>query len=208
MRKILTSLLLAGLTAVPLRAAETASHDNRLYFVVGESDDISKIPISLHLENPSISITAIEMYLTFPEQVTIVSNELATRAIGTHTITEGDTQRGYFVSVASEGVKNFSDIDGVVCTILCDFSSLNDGDYSVTASGIFAVGVNNNEVTSYITDDQCKTITKDNNIVTGIEKATPNTIQGTLEIYNIQGIRLNEPQKGQINIINGKKVIL
>lgn len=110
--------------------------------------------------------------------------------------------------MASEEVDAFVGTDGAVCTLICDFSALQDGDYSITASGMFAVGVNNEEVTSYTTSDQDEQITKRDDVVTGIETVDLETSNGCLEIYNLQGVRLKEPQKGQINIINGKKVVL
>ena len=193
---------------IPMRADENSTHDNRLYFTIDNSTNLTRVPISLHLENPTVSITAVEMYFTLPTGVNIVSNQLGERVESTHQITEGDTSRGYFVSVASEEVDAFVGTDGVVCTLICDFSALQDGDYNITASGMFAVGVNNEEVTSYTTSDQDEQITKRDDVVTGIEAVDFETSKGCLEIYNIQGVRLKEPQKGQINIINGKKVVL
>lgn len=61
MKKIFTLLLFAVAAIVPLQVVETDSHNNRLFFTVGESDDITQVPLMLHLENPSIGITAVEM---------------------------------------------------------------------------------------------------------------------------------------------------
>ena len=206
MKKGLILLLLALVAVSPLQAQESTSHDNRLYVTIGESEDISRVPVTLHLENPSIGITAVEMYLTLPEGAVITSSELGARSTGTHAITDGDTPRGYFVSVASEGVKNFAEISGEICTLMCDFSTLADGDYELKASGMFAVGVENDVITSYITADQTEVYTKNGDKLTGLDEVKAET--GVLEIYNLQGIRLAEPQPGQINIINGKKVIV
>ena len=205
MKKGLILLLLALLVISPLQAQESTSHDNRLYISVGESEDISRVPITLHLENPSIGITAVEMYLTLPEGAVISSSELCTRSAGTHTITDGDTPRGYFVSVASEGVKNFADTSGEICTLMCDFSTFDDGDYELKASGMFAVGVESDVITSYITADQTEVYTKNGDKLTGVEDVKAET--GVLEIFNLQGIRLAEPQLGQVNIINGQKQV-
>ncbi len=206
MKKVLLNFLLVLSAILSLQAVETDSHDNRLYITVGESGDLTQVPISLHLENPTIAITAIEMYLTLPEGATVLSSELATRADGIHAITKGDTPRGYFVSVTSENLKTFSSTEGAVCTLMCDFSALTDGDHTITASGMFAVGVEGDIVTSYTTSSQDETFTKTDDMMTVTE--TVKEDKGVLEIYNLQGIRLKEPQKGQINIINGKKVIL
>jgi hypothetical protein len=71
---------------------------------------------------------------------------------------------------------------------------------------VFAIGVADDIVTCYTTDGQEEQFTKSENTMTAIDKIAPNA--GSLEIYNLHGIRLKEPQNGQINIINGKKVIL
>ena len=191
-----------------MRADENSTHDNRLYFTIDNSTNLTRVPISLHLENPTVSITAVEMYFTLPAGVNIVSNQLGERVESTHQITEGDTSRGYFVSVASEEVDAFVGTDGVVCTLICDFSALQDGDYSISASGMFAVGVDNESVTCYTATDQDETMTKRDGTMTGVDAINVDESEGRLEIYNLQGVRLKEPQKGQINIINGKKVVL
>ena len=205
MKKGLILLLLAMVAISPLQAEESTSHDNRLYVTIGESEDISRVPVTLHLENPSIGITAVEMYLTLPEGAVVTSSELGVRSAGTHTITDGDTPRGYFVSVASVDVNNFADTSGEICTLMCDFSTLADGDYEFKASGMFAVGVENDVITSYITADQTEVYTKNGDKLTGLDEVKAET--GVLEIYNLQGIRLAEPQPGQINIINGRKQV-
>jgi hypothetical protein len=71
---------------------------------------------------------------------------------------------------------------------------------------MFAVGVDNESVTCYTTSDQDETMTKRDGTMTGVDAI--NESEGRLEIYDLQGVRLKEPQKGQINIINGKKVVL
>lgn len=208
MKKMFTSLLFAVAAIVPLQAVETDSHDNRLFFTVEESDDITQVPLMLHLENPSIGITAVEMYFSLPDGVTVNSSELTSRSNTTHDVFDGETPRGYFVSVSSETIKCFTDNEGVVCTLLCDFSTLSDGEYTISASGVFAVGVNGDVVTCYTAADQTDQYTKGDGTITGIETVISDASTGTLEIYNLQGIRLNEPQKGTNNIINGKKVLV
>lgn len=208
MKKFLSFLLFASVVVLPSRADEITNHNNRLYFTVDNIGDIANVPVSLYLENPTLSITAVEMYLSLPEGVTIKSSQLDSRVESTHEITEGDTAMGYFVSVASEAVDTFAGVNGAVCTLMCDFSQLQNGDYIISASGMFAVGVNDDIVTSYIAENQSKQITKQDDVLTGIDTVNADTLDARLEIYNMQGVRLNEPQKGQINIINGKKVIL
>ena len=206
MKKFITTLLFVLATCITTTAAETDLHDNKLYIAVGESEDLSQVPIDLHLENPTINITAIELYLTLPEGVYVGSVKPTSRSAANHVITAGDTPNGYFVSIASEKIESFENTDGAVCTLYCDFTPLADGDYTISASGVFAIGVADDIVTCYTTDGQEEQFTKNEGLITEIDKIEPNT--GSLVIYNLQGFRLKEPQNGQINIINGKKVIL
>ena len=208
MNKFLSLLLLASAIVAPIRADEISSHNNRLYLTVDNGVDIANVPISLNLENPTTSITAVEMYLSLPDGVSVKSTQLSDRVESTHEIVSGDTSEGYFVSVASDEIDAFVGTDGAVCTLICDFSGLQDGDYIISTSGVFAVGVSGETVTSYTAIDQDEQFTKQDDVLTGINAIGTDASDGRLEIYNIQGIRLKEPQKGQINIINGKKVVL
>ena len=208
MKKFLTLLLFASIVAMPLRAVEVESHDNRLYFTIDECDDLTLVPITLHLENPSIDITAIEMYLSLPEDARIFTIESTPRSKTNHEIIIGNTLNGLFVSIASENVEKFEGVDGAVCTIYCDFSALADGNYTISSSGVFAVGVTDEDVTCYTVTNQEEQFSKSDNGISGIKSIASNASNGSLEIYNLQGIRLNKLQKGQINIVNGKKVIL
>lgn len=208
MKKILLSLLTLFSGLLSLQAAETDSHNNRLYFTVAETADITHVPIILHVENPSINITAVELYFTFPGGVVVASRQLNERALDSHELTDGNTDNGYFVSIASEQNEAFANNSGSVCTFYCDFSSLADGDYAITASGVFAVGINNHKVTCYTVEDQTSHYTKHNGSLSGIDSIITDESNGLIQIYNTQGIKLREPQKGQINIINGKKVVL
>ena len=208
MKKFLTLLLFASIVAMPLRAVEVESHDNRLYFTIDECDDLTLVPITLHLENPSIDITAIEMYLSLPEDARIFTIESTSRSQANHEIIIGNTLNGLFVSIASENVDKFEGVDGAVCTIYCDFSALADGNYTISSSGVFAVGVTDEDVTCYTVTNQEEQFSKSDNGISGIKSIASNASNGSLEIYNLQGIRLNKLQKGQINIVNGKKVIL
>lgn len=208
MKKLLISFLFAFMAWGPMQAVETDSHDNQLYFTVGESKDLTLVPISLHLENPSIDITAIEMYLSLPEGARITTVESTPRSETNHEITISSTLKGLFVSIASDKVESFEGVEGALYTIYCDFSALDDGNYTISSSGVFAVGVDDEAVTCYTTANQEEQFSKKGNGVSGIESITPNDTNGSLKIYNLKGVRLEEPQKGQINIINGKKVIL
>lgn len=207
MKKVLLNFLLVLSAIMPAQAEDTTAHDNRLYFTLGESSDLSRVPITLHLENPTIAITAIEIYLSIPSGATISTGTLDTsRCTTSHELTEGETAGGHFVSIATPDLKPITGTSGAVCTWTCDLSSLADGDHTITATGMFAVGVATGEAVSYTAEDQNHVFSKNGDTMTGIEAVRAD--EGKLVIYNLQGVRLKEPQKGQINIINGKKVIL
>ena len=192
----LTTLILSLLVALPMLAQ---THDNRLYLTVGEITD-NKVELSLHLENPSIALTAVELYVTLPEGAALSAGSLTARA-AQHTLTEGNTENGHFISIASSALATFTGNDGALCTWVCDLSQLAAGKYSILTTGLFAVGVGeDNTITAYTAEDQTLGTT------TGI--AAPTSDTGKLVIYNMQGQRLSAPQKGQVNIINGKKVLL
>ena len=180
------------------------THDNRLYLTMGEVTE-NQVELSLHLENPTIALTAVELYVTLPDGATLGTGSLTARA-AQHTLTEGNTENGHFISIASSSLATFTGNDGALCTWVCDLSQLEAGNYNILTTGLFAVGVGKgNAITAYTAESQALPIT-----ITGTSTsiAAPSSSCGTLTIYNMQGQRLNAPQKGQINIVNGKKVLL
>lgn len=196
MKRTLQTLLLA-LVALPM-LAQAVEHDNRLYLTVGEITENRQVELSLHLVNPSTSLTAVELYLTLPEGATLSAGSRTTRATN-HTLTEGTTDKGHFVSLASAELATFTGTDGVLCTWSVDLSSLATGDYDITATGLFAVGVGaDNAITAYTAEDQTLGTT------TGI--AAPTSDTGKLVIYDLGGRRVENPTKG-VYILNGKKIL-
>ena len=197
MKRTLQTLFLA-LVALPM-LAQAAEHDNRLYLTVGEITE-NQVELSLHLENPSIALTAVELYLTLPEGATLAAGSLAASAVQ-HTLTEGNTENGHFISIASSSLATFAGIDGALCTWVCDLSQVSEGDYDITASGLFAVGVADGAVTAYTAEEQTLHIVS---TPTGI--AAPTSEIGKLIIYDLSGRRVESPTKG-LHVVNGKKVI-
>ena len=194
-------IILSLLVALPMLAQ---THDNRLYLTMGEVTE-NQVELSLHLENPTIALTAVELYVTLPDGATLGTGSLTARA-AQHTLTEGNTAEGHFISIASSALATFTGNDGALCTWVCDLSQLEAGNYNILTTGLFAVGVSEgNAITAYTADEQALPIT-----ITGTSTsiAAPSSSCGTLTIYNMQGQRLNAPQKGQVNIINGKKILL
>ena len=188
-------IILSLLVALPMLSQ---THDNRLYLTVGEITENRQVELSLHLVNPSTSLTAVELYLTLPEGATLSAGSRTTRATN-HTLTEGTTDKGHFVSLASAELATFAGTDGVLCSWNVDLSSLATGDYNITASGLFAVGVGtDNAITAYTAEDQTLGTT------TGI--AAPTSDTGKLVIYDLGGRRVENPTKG-VYILNGKKIL-
>ena len=203
MKRALQTLFLA-LVALPM-LAQTEEHDKCLYLTVGEVTENNQVELSLHLENPAIALTAVELYVILPDGATLSAGSLTARA-AQHTLTEGNTENGHFISIASSSLATFAGIDGALCTWVCDLSQVTEGEHELLTTGLFAVGVDaDNAITAYTTEEQKLPIT-----ITGTNTsiAAPSSSCCTLTIYNMQGQRLSAPQKGQVNIINGKKILL
>lgn len=205
MQKLLS--LLALILTLPLWAQETATHANRLYFTMGESNDRSQVPLTLYLESPTIALTAVEVYITLPDGATLDTGTLSDRAAA-HSLIEGDVNTARFVSIASPELAVFGSSDAPLCTWTCNLSSLANGTHTITATGMFAVGVNNEEVTSYAVADQSIEVKIDGTTTEVFKVKTEN---GELKtVYDLQGRKVkteNGELKG-IYIINGKKVKL
>ena len=193
----LTTLILSLLVALPMLAQ---THDNRLYLTVGEITENNQVELSLHLENPTIALTAVELYVTLPNGATLGTGSLTARA-AQHTLTEGNTAEGHFVSIASSALATFTGTDGALCTWVCDLSQLAAGEYSILTTGLFAVGVGtDNAITAYTAEDQTLGTT------TGV--AAPTSDTGKLVIYDLGGRRVNGVTEKGVYIINGKKTLL
>ena len=206
----LTNLIIAFLLALPL-SAQDAMHDNRLYITIGETGNLTKVPLMLHLDNPTIDITAAEAYIAMPENAILGDGVLYGRAEN-HELVEGDVEGVRFVSIASPSLSVIENGNEIICTWLCDFSQLSDGEHTITATGMFAVGVNDAGVTSYTVAEQSLTIEIDSN-TTGVEKVESRNEKGEMgdekkEIYDLGGRCVKEITAKGIYIVNGKKIKL
>ena len=206
----LTNLIVALLLALPL-SAQDAMHDNRLYITIGETSDLTKVPLMLHLDNPTIDITATEAYIAMPENAILGDGVLYGRAEN-HVLVEGDVEGARFVSIASPSLSVIENGNEIICTWLCDFSQLSDGEHTITATGMFAVGVDNAGVTSYTVAEQSLTIVIEGN-TTGVEKVESRNEKGEMgdekkEIYDLGGRSVKEITAKGIYIVNGKKTVL
>ena len=206
----LTNLIIAFLLALPL-SAQDAMHDNRLYITIGETGDLTKVPLMLHLDNPTIDITAAEAYIALPENALLGNGVLYGRAEN-HELVEGDVEGVRFVSIASPTLSVIKNGDELICTWLCDFSQLANGEHAITATGMFAVGVDDAGVTSYTVAEQSLTIAIEGN-ATGVEKVESRNEKGEMgdekkEIYDLGGRSVKEITAKGIYIVNGKKTVL
>ena len=196
--------LLTFLSVLPLSAQETL-HDNRLYFTIGETGDLTKVPLMLHLDNPTIDITAAEAYIALPEKALLGDGVLYGRAEN-HELVEGDVEGVRFVSIASPSLSVIENGNEIICTWLCDFSQLSDGEHTITATGMFAVGVNDAGVTSYTVAEQNLTIEIESN-TTAIEDMKEQRAESK-DIYDLGGRSVKEITAKGIYIVNGKKIKL
>ena len=200
----LTNLIIALLLALPIMAQD-ATHNNRLYFTIGETGDLTKVPLMLHLDNPSIDITAAEAYIALPEKALLGNGVLYGRALN-HELVEGDVEGVRFVSIASLSLSVIAKGNELICTWLCDFSQLADGEHTITATGMFAVGVDNAGVTSYTVAEQSLTIVIEGN-TTAIDEMKEQRAESK-EIYDLGGRSVKEIAAKGIYIVNGKKIKL
>ena len=197
-------LMLAFLLALPL-LAQDATHNNRLYITIGETGNLTKVPLMLHLDNPTIDITAAEAYIAMPENAILGDGVLYGRAEN-HELVEGDVEGVRFVSIASPSLSVIENGNEIICTWLCDFSQLSDGEHTITATGMFAVGVDDAGVTSYTVAEQSLTIEIESN-TTAIEDMKEQRAESK-DIYDLGGRSVKEITAKGIYIVNGKKIKL
>lgn len=199
----LTTIILSTLAILSLWA-QTEEQYNRLYITISEITENREATLTLKLENPFITLTAVELYLTLPEGSTISPGTLSARAIS-HELKEGPVEGRHFISIVSPSLTNFTEFDGDLCTWQCDFSQVPNGEHTLLVSDIFSVGVNDESITPYTTIKQIIPV-----IINDTKTTLFNPIEHSKEfiIHNIHGHQLNTLQKGEINIINGKKVKL
>ena len=186
-------------------SAQEATHNNRLYFTIGETKDLTKVPLMLYLDNSTIDITAVEAYIAMPENTLLGDGVLYGRAEN-HELVEGDVEGVRFVSIASPSLSVIENGNEIICTWLCDFSQLSDGEHTITATGMFAVGVNDAGVTSYTVAEQSLTIEIESN-TTAIEDMKEQRAESK-DIYDLGGRSVKEITAKGIYIVNGKKIKL
>ncbi|MGN1213766.1 MAG: hypothetical protein ACI4TR_02615, partial [Bacteroidaceae bacterium] len=150
MRKIFTLFALATFMFVAKSSADIVEPGENseaiLSCVVGNTDDLTKIPFTISLKN-SIDITAVEGNVRLPNGLgpdKVVYSEddedfvydASTRWKKTHSLTafagtQMHGQDAFFFSIVSSKSANFDGNDGAIVTFYFDGSSLADGQYSV-----------------------------------------------------------------------------
>jgi len=184
-------------------SAQEATHNNRLYFTIGETKDLTKVPLMLYLDNSTIDITAVEAYIAMPENTLLGDGVLCGRAKN-HELMEGNVEGVDFVSIASPSLSVMKNGNEVICTWLCDFSQLPIGEHTITATRMFAVGVNATGIISYTVAEQSLTIEIEEN-TTSVEKV--GISNETEKIYDLNGRCVKEITEKGIYIVNGRKVV-
>ena len=189
-------------------SAQEATHNNRLYFTIGETKDLTKVPLMLYLDNSTIDITAVEAYIAMPENTLLGDGVLCGRAKN-HELMEGNVEGVHFVSIASPSLSVIENGNEIICTWLCDFSQLSCGEHTITATGMFAVGVDDAGVTSYTVAEQSLAIEIEDN-TTGVEnlKDVCWGEVGSHKIHDLGGRSVKEITAKGIYIVNGKKIKL
>ena len=226
MKKIFTLCLLAvaamfATTASAQKIVKAEDNDKAIMHVfVGNTDDLTKIPITVTLTNPDLPITAVEASIKVPvdvqkflyseddEDFVVDGTErwtkthVATMAAGTAL----HGRDGFFFSVVSTKTQNFKGPEGGVITLFFDGSELAPGKYTVKMYDVIAVWSDKKGTTTYNNNDEEATFTIADGKATAVEGVEAETKTNVEGIYTISGQKVSNPIKGQIYIINGKKV--
>ena len=226
MKKIFTLCLIAATamfaTKVSAQNIVKAEDNDKaiMHISVGNTDDLTKIPVTVTLTNPELPITAAEASIKVPVDVKkfVYSEDDEDyvvdgrdRWMKTHvaTVAAGTALHGadgFFFSVVSTKTQNFKGTEGGVITLYFDGSELAPGKYTVKMYDAIAVWSDKTSTTTYNNYDEETTFTIADGKATaveGVEAETKTNIEG---IYTVTGQKVSNPIKGQIYIINGKTV--
>ena len=191
--------------------------DNVLTILVESTDDLSKIPVTLYLTNPTNGITAVEATLVAPVDVKkFVYDEEeedfvydpGTRWTKGHAPmlaagTEEHGADGFFISIADSKTRDFKETEGAIITVYFDGSDLGDGDYTVKMKDAISVAVG--DITYTSADVDAAFSIKDGK-VTAVNSAVINGAAAAKTVYGVDGKKVTSAQKGQIYVIDGKTV--
>ena len=187
---------------------------------VGDATDLTKIPVSVMLTNPDLEITAVEGCLQLPvdmdkfvydEDEEDYVYDGTDRWLKTHSMFKnaGTVAHGsdwFYFSITNSSSKSFKGTSGAVVTFYFDGSSLSDGKYEVSFKDALAIWTDKVDITSYKSADSKASFTISGGKATGIEGVEAESTVADGAIYTISGQQVSAPVKGQVYIVNGKKI--
>ena len=189
---------------------------------VGDTNDLTKVPVIISLSNPEETITAIEVNLHAPiapnkfgydaDEESYICVKNPDRCMSSHqpTLFAGTSAYGkdnFFISIVSTRSQNFKGTEGEICTVYMDCSGLADGEYDVTMLKSMAIWTDKKTTRQYKNLDVVEKFTIADGKATAVGSIdAENGVKAEKAIFTVDGKAVSAPQKGQIYIINGKAV--
>ena len=231
MKKIFTLCFVAASMMFATASADTVvgaseiipadQNDKALLTIsVGSTTDLAKIPVSVILTNPEVEITAVEgcmfspagvssfLYDEVNEDFVYDTTDRWTRSHG-NTSFAGTKLHGFdwfFFSIVSNKSLNFKGNDGVIATFYFDGSKLGDGEYEIKLKDAISVWTDKRNTKTYDAKPMSSTFTISGGKATGVEGVEAETNTTVKGVYTISGQEVSAPVKGQVYIVDGKKV--
>lgn len=127
--------------------------DNVISITVGSTGDMTMIPVTLSLSNPTTLLNSLEATLfvpvdvhkfVFDEDDEDFVYEKTSRCVKGHvpTLTAGTEEHGFdgfYISIADSKTRNFKGTEGAIITVYFDGSELADGEYAVQMKDALSV---------------------------------------------------------------------
>ena len=191
--------------------------DTEVTVLVGSTDNLAEIPVTVYLTNPTVDITAVEANLEAPVNVdkfVYDDEEEDYKTADTdrwgkkHTVkyAAGTAAHGanvFFISITNPDNKAFKEKEGAVVTVYFDGSELADGDYVVKMTSSLAVGT---DAKSYKAADMDAKFSIKDGKVTAVAALTAEAVAAGKAIYTVDGKKVAAPAKGHIYVVDGKAV--
>ena len=191
-----------------------------MHISVGTTTDLTRIPVTVTLSNPDLPITAAEASIKIPVDVKKFAYseededyvvEGKDRWMGSHiaTVAAGTALHGadgFFFSIVSTKTQNFKGTEGGVITLYFDGSELAPGKYTVKMYDAIAVWSDKKGTVTYNNNDEETTFTIADGKATAVEGVEAETSAKAGSIITLDGQSTSSTQKGQIYIVDGKKV--
>ena len=231
MKKIFTLCFVAASMMFATASADTVvgateiipadQNDKALLTIsVGSTTDLAKIPVSVILTNPEVTITAVEGCLFSPagvksflydedEEAFVFDRSDRWRGSHGNTSFAGTDRHGmdwFFFSIVSNTSANFKGTDGVIATFYFDGSTLGDGNYEIKLKDAISVWTDKRDTKTYDAKPMSSTFTISGGKATGVEGVEAEANATVKGIYTISGQEVSAPVKGQVYIVDGKKV--